>query len=64
MVSIFNYQFDLAVEAFKNAGIPYYSLTNYPVLLSLAGQKGLIRAGEEEVLLKWRSDPANWKGLS
>lgn len=64
MVSIFNYQFDLATEALKNAGVQYYSLTNYPVLLSLAGQKGLIRAGEEEVLLKWRSDPANWKGLS
>ena len=64
MVSIFNYQFDVAREAFEKAGVPFYSLTNYPTLLTLAGQKGIIQAGDEEVLLKWRSDPANWTGLS
>jgi orotate phosphoribosyltransferase len=64
MVSIFNYQFDQAVQAFEQAGVSYHSLTNYPSLLTLAGRKGLIRTDEEEVLLKWRSDPANWTGLS
>jgi len=64
MVSIFNYQFDVAKEAFERAGVSFYSLTNYPSLLSLAGQKGIIRTEDEEILLKWRSDPANWKGLS
>src|SRR5436305_12476909 len=63
MVSIFNYQFDIAKKAFEMAQIPYYSLTNYPSLLNLAGKKGLIRSEEEEILLKWRADPANWKGL-
>src|SRR5215203_689267 len=48
MVSIFNYQFDVAREAFEKAGIPYDSLTNYPTLLTLAGQKGIIEAGDEE----------------
>lgn len=64
MVSIFNYQFDIAKEAFEKAGVPYHSLTNYPSLLSLAEQRGIIRSEDEEILLKWRSDPANWKGLS
>ena len=64
MVSIFNYQFDLANDAFEKAGVPFFSLTNYPMLLTLAGQKGIIEAGDEQVLLKWRSDPANWSGLS
>jgi orotate phosphoribosyltransferase len=64
MVSIFNYQFDVAKEAFEKAAVPFHSLTNYSGLLNLALQKGIIRADEEEVLLKWRSDPANWKGLS
>ena len=64
MVSIFNYQFDLAQEAFEKALVPFYSLTNYPSLLSLAGEKGIIQKAEEEVLLKWRLDPANWTGLS
>src|SRR6476469_5227457 len=44
MVSIFNYQFDVAKESFEKAGVPYYSLTNYPSLLNLAEQKGIIRA--------------------
>src|SRR4051812_15411338 len=63
MVSIFNYQFDLAKQAFETAGVNYFSLTNYPSLLSLAGQKGIIQQKDEEVLLKWRADPANWKGV-
>ena len=62
MVSIFNYQFDIAKEAFEKSGIPFYSLTNYPSLLGLAEQRGMIRSEEREILLKWRSDPANWKG--
>ena len=64
MVSIFNYHFDQAEEAFRQAGVEYVSLTNYPNLLALASQKGMIRHQDEEVLLKWRADPANWKGLS
>src|SRR3954463_191297 len=34
MVSIFNYQFDQAKTAFESAGVSYFSLTNYPSLLS------------------------------
>lgn len=64
MVSIFNYQFDVAKDAFEKAGVSYYSLTNYPSLIHLAGQRGIVRKEDEEVLLKWRSDPANWNGLS
>ncbi len=64
MVSIFNYEFEQARLAFQEAGVSYHSLTNYPSLLSLAGRKGTIRPGDEEILLKWRADPANWTGLS
>jgi orotate phosphoribosyltransferase len=63
MVSIFNYEFAVAQEAFEKAAVPFYSLTNYPSLLTLALQKGIIQQGEEEVLLKWRQDPANWTGV-
>jgi orotate phosphoribosyltransferase len=64
MVSIFNYRFDIAREAFEREGVPYFSLTDYPVLIDLALQKGLVEAGEQEVLLKWSQDPSNWNGLS
>jgi len=60
MVSIFNYGFDVAKNAFEAAGVPYKSLTNYASLISLALEKGTISAEDESVLLKWREDPSNW----
>src|SRR4030095_8390645 len=63
MVSIFTYGFDVDQDAFKRAGIAYKSLTNYPVLIDLALEKGLIPGNQGEILLKWRADPANWKGI-
>ena len=63
MVSIFTYQFDLANDAFKKAEVPFHSLTDYPTLLKLALNKGLVQPEAEEILLKWRSDPANWNGV-
>jgi orotate phosphoribosyltransferase len=63
MVSIFTYGFPIAAEAFAKSGIQYYSLTNYPALIDLAVEQGTVSAGEQEILLKWRDDPANWKGV-
>ncbi|MBK8610893.1 MAG: orotate phosphoribosyltransferase [Chitinophagaceae bacterium] len=62
MVSIFTYGFEIADEAFKTANIPYQSLTNYQTLISLALDKGMIAAEEQNTLLNWRNDPANWTG--
>ena len=64
MVSIFNYRFNAGKEAFEKAGVTLYSLTDYPSLLELAQNKGMIQAEQQEVLLKWRNDPANWTGVS
>lgn len=64
MVSIFNYGFPLAVEAFQEARVPFYSLTDYGSLLQLAQKNGLVDAAHEDVLLKWRQDPANWNPIS
>ena len=63
MISIFNYEFDIAREAFGRAALPYFSLTNYPTLVQLAIQKGLVKESEQDILLKWRADPANWTGV-
>lgn len=63
MVSIFNYGFSVAEEAFANAKVPYRSLTNYPQLISLAVEKGQVSADTEQLLLQWRNDPANWSGV-
>ena len=64
MISIFNYQFNVALEAFKSAEVEFYSLTDYPNLLQLALQKGIVQENEQEILLKWRSNPASWNGVA
>jgi len=63
MVSIFTYDFPVATETFSKAGITYYPLTDYPTLIGLALEKGIVSKNDEEILLKWRDDPANWKGV-
>ncbi len=63
MVSIFTYGFPVATEAFQKASLTCYSLTNYPALLDLAVERGVISVVQQEVLLKWRDDPAGWKGI-
>jgi len=64
MVSIFNYGFPQAALAFERAGVPFTSLTNYTALVQAANEHGLIDPSLEEVLLKWRDDPANWTGIA
>lgn len=60
VVSIFNYGFDTVRQAFEKAGVPYVSLSDYPTLISLAVEKGIVGPQEQEVLLKWSADPAGW----
>lgn len=60
MVSIFNYGFDAAQEAFEKAGVTYRSLTSYETLISLAVEKGMVDPAQQDILLKWRKDPAHW----
>jgi orotate phosphoribosyltransferase len=61
IVSIFNYGFEIASKALE--GIPYRSLTNYESLIGLAVEKGILNPEEQNTLLNWRLDPANWKGI-
>ncbi len=62
MVSIFNYGFSHAVQAFAQAKVPFVSLTNYPTLIALAIEKGTITAAQQNTLLKWQEDPSTWMG--
>jgi len=60
MVSIFTYGFDVADKAFSEAGVRYISLTNYNTLIQLAEENGIVSAEQQNTLLNWRKDPANW----
>ncbi len=60
MVSIFTYGFEVATKAFAAAKLDYKSLTNYATLIELAVEKGIVTAEQQNTLLNWRQDPANW----
>ncbi|PUZ21734.1 orotate phosphoribosyltransferase [Chitinophaga parva] len=62
MVSIFNYGFDKAVQAFAAADVPYKSLSNYNAMIELAEEKGIVSASDVEMLRQWRSSPDTWGG--
>ena len=60
MVSIFNYGFDIAKNAFKNAKVNFHSLTDYDSVITLAIEKNYVSEKDQNTLLNWRADPANW----
>ncbi|MEY4628945.1 MAG: hypothetical protein RLZZ595_1271 [Bacteroidota bacterium] len=60
MVSIFTYGFDVAENACKEAGVKTISLTNYPTLIELAVEKGLVAQEDQNTLLNWSQDPSVW----
>ena len=62
MVSIFNYGFPEAAQAFDTAGVKLVSLTNYEVLIDIAVSKGLVNASQVTTLLNWRIKPSTWIG--
>jgi len=60
MVSIFNYGFDEAKNAFEKAGTTLKSLTDYESLIEIAIVQKLISENDQKELMNWRKDPANW----
>jgi orotate phosphoribosyltransferase len=60
LISIFNYGFEAAKNAFDQANCPYISLTNYTDLIDVAIKKGLVQENQLELLNQWRQSPSNW----
>ena len=60
MLAIFTYNFPVAKENFKKAGIELTSLSRYQNLLEVALEAGDIKESQLDSLNQWREDPANW----
>ncbi|AKG35664.1 orotate phosphoribosyltransferase [Paenibacillus durus] len=60
VLAIFSYELDRATDAFKEAGIPLQSLSNYSTLIDVALGQGKIVAGDVELLQSWRRDPSSF----
>jgi orotate phosphoribosyltransferase len=60
MLSIFTYNFPVALKRFEEAGIELTSLSQYQVLIEMALETGEITQDQVQTLMQWREDPANW----
>lgn len=60
VVSIFTYGLEKGKEAFAQEGIKSESLTNFATLVEVAIEKGYISKNDQESLLSWSKDPAEW----
>src|SRR3989338_4307401 len=53
-ISIFNYGFSKSADAFTNAKIPLYSLTEFITLVNMAVEIKYISQEEKKILLEWQ----------
>lgn len=60
MVSIFTYGFEKAKNAFAEANVKLYSLTDYPTLINIAVQQQYITRDQMLLLQDWSKDPQLW----
>lgn len=54
VVAIFSYLMNKSKVAFEEAGVPYYTLTNYDLLVEEAQVQGYIKQEEVAELVSWR----------
>ena len=62
MVASFTYGFPVAEEAFREAGVTLYTLSDYEHIISEAAKTGYIKDEDLPVLAEWRKNPSEWKG--
>ena len=60
VLSIFNYGFQRAVDAFEAKNCTFVSLSNYDILLEQAVENGYLESDQLAQLSKWKEDPENW----
>jgi len=60
MCALFTYGFPVADEAFKKAGLPLYTISNYKALMEVCEEQNMITAEQKETLEEWRVDPGAW----
>jgi orotate phosphoribosyltransferase len=60
MLAIFTYNFPVATESFRKAGVELTTLSNYQTLIELALEMGEIKQDELENLQNWRKNPSTW----
>ncbi len=60
MIAMFTYEFPVAVENFKKAGVELVTLSNYSSMLEAALECEYIKESDLEMLKEWRKNPSTW----
>lgn len=60
LVALFSYGFDAATKAFEEAGVPFYTISNYNALLEVALKQGIVTDDQISTLNDWRNQPNTW----
>ncbi len=60
VIAIFTYQFDLSIQRFTKANIPFDTLSNFSSMLKTAESLGKLRSENLEYLSSWRKNPKAW----
>lgn len=60
MVASFTYGFPVAEEAFKEADVKLFTLSDYDHVVAEAAQTGYIKPEDQPVLAEWRKNPSQW----
>ena len=61
LVAIFTYGFPIVEQQFKEANIPFYTLSDYNTVIEEALRIHYIDETDITILQEWRKDPANWR---
>jgi orotate phosphoribosyltransferase len=60
LVSIFDYGFETARSVFENEKCPFFSLSNYDILLERALTNKYVSKTDEDLLRSWKNNPEAW----
>ena len=60
VVSIFTYGLEKGKQLLREDGITSFSLTDFATLIEVAISKGYVSAENQDSLLSWSNDPAEW----
>lgn len=60
VLALFSYELEKGHRAFQEAGVPLYTLSNYPTLIEVAAESGRITPEQLATLQTWSSDPQAW----
>lgn len=60
MVASHTYGFPVAEEAFREANVTLFTLTDYEHVIAEAAESGYVSENDLEMLREWRKNPAEW----